>query len=145
MYYINDKISFTTGIKEVNLTSLNCHEHVINDRLNAYINYIKSLDNNLLISSIIVCNKTNTIIDGHHRYHALKFLEYSCIPVTYINYESINIKAHINDIISKKEILFASQSGKLLSPKSSKHVFYHEKTKLWYPIILISTLCLLIK
>jgi hypothetical protein len=145
MYHINNKTSFVECIKEVKLTSLISHEQVINDRLKLYIDYLKSLENNLLISSIIVCNKTNTIIDGHHRYHALIFLGYSYIPVTYINYDSVNIKAHINDSISKNEILTASQSGKLLPPKSSKHVFYDKKTKLWLPIILISTLCLLIK
>ncbi len=145
MYFIDEKQKDLYSVEEVDINILKCHENIIQDKLESLLGYLTTLDNNLLISSIIVCKETKTIIDGHHRYQALRKLGFTKAPVTYINYESSNIKTHFNDNISKKEIIYASQSGNLLAPKSSKHIIYVEKFDNWLPIILISTMCLIKK
>ena len=80
------------------------------------------------------------IVDGHHRYHAFKFFGIKKIPVTFINYNSSLIKAYFDDRILKNEIINIVNQGNLLSPKSSKHVIWDDKLKVFKPIILISSL-----
>lgn len=140
MYFIDFPLEIVTGVKEVEIENLKCHEEVVEDRLNSFINYIKTLEGDILISSIIVCNQSNIIIDGHHRYHALKQFGIKKIPVTFINYNSKEIKAYYDDRISKKEIIEIVNKGKLLPPKSSKHVIYDKKTKKYLPILLLSSI-----
>lgn len=140
MYFLNFDHQIITSLEEVDVASLKCHEHVVKERLNSLKLYLFSLEGDILISSIIVCNKTNTIIDGHHRYHALKEMGFELIPVTYINYEAIDIKAYFDDRISKSEILSASESGNFLPPKSSKHVVLDKNKNQYKPIILLSSM-----
>jgi hypothetical protein len=145
MYHIEDKNDYISSIDEVDIKSLKCHENVIQNRVDSLIAYLKTQEQDFLISSILVCKDTNTIIDGHHRYHALFALGFSKIPVTFINYRSSYIKAHFNDSVQKNDILNAANSGVLLPPKSSKHIVYVKKIEMWLPIILISSICLLKK
>ncbi len=86
--------------------------------------------------------KSNLIIDGHHRYTALKELGYSKIPVTLINYFSDKIITDLGDSFSKKEIIFNSQQKNLYEPKSTKHLIYCNYNKDWFPITLVSSLYL---
>lgn len=145
MYHIDNKNDYISSIKEVDVKLLKCHENVIKNRVDSLITYLKKQEEDFLISSILVCKDTNTIIDGHHRYHALCALGFSKIPVTFINYSSSYIKAHFNDSVLKEDILNAANSGVLLPPKSSKHIVYVKKNEMWLPIILISTICLIKK
>ena len=140
MYFLEFNNKVISSIDVVKIEKLKCHEQVVKERLNSLKFYLHSLENDILISSIIVCNKTQTIIDGHHRFHALKDLGFDKIPVTYINYQANEIKAYFDDRISKKEILRASDSGNLLPPKSSKHVVYDTKSKQYKPILLLSSI-----
>ncbi len=145
MFTIEIDNEVITDITTIDVHLLKCHENVIQDKVNLLKQYLESLDNEIVISSIIVCNKTNTIIDGHHRFHALKQLGISDIPVTYVNYLFNEIKTHIDDRITKEKILTSSLSGNLLPPKSTKHLIFDKKYKLYKPIILISSLYLLSK
>ena len=129
-----------SSIELINVDDLKPHEHVVLDRKKALVSYLKSISPEILISSLIVCSKTNTIIDGHHRFFALKELGFNTIPVTLVDYNSDLIKPHIDDRITKNEILQAANLKKYLEPKSSKHLIFEEKTGVWKPIILISSL-----
>jgi hypothetical protein len=140
VYFIDFPSDIVTSIQEVNIDILKCHEEVVEDRLNSLINYLKSLEVDILISSIIVCDKTMMIVDGHHRYHAFKFFGIKKIPVTFINYNSSSIKAYFDDRLLKSEIISIVNQGKLLSPKSTKHVIWDNKSKTLKPLILISSL-----
>ena len=82
------------------------------------------------------------IIDGHHRYTALKELGHSKIPVTLINYFSDKIITDKEDSFSKKEIILNSKRKNLYDPKSTKHLIYCNNNKEWFPITLISSLYL---
>ena len=79
------------------------------------------------------------IIDGHHRFYALQKLGYEKVPITRINYDSNLIKTHIEDTITKNNLLEAALSGKMLPPKSSFHHIMDMNYKL-QPIILLSVL-----
>ncbi len=140
MYFIDFPLEIVTSIQEVNIDTLKCHEQVVEDRLNSFINYLQSLEGDILISSIIVCDKTMMIVDGHHRYHAYKFFGIKKIPVTFVNYDSSLIKAYFDDRILKSEVINMVNQGNLLSPRSSKHVIWDDKLKVYKPIILISSL-----
>jgi hypothetical protein len=140
MYFIDFPKDIITSTQEVDIDILKCHEEVVEDRLNSFIEYLNTLDGDLLISSIIVCNRSFIIIDGHHRYHALKTFGVKKVPVTFINYGSAEIKAYSDDRILKYEIIDVVNSGRLLSPKSTKHVIWDKEKNMYMPILLLSSL-----
>ena len=140
MYFIDFPLEIVTSIQEVDIDTLRCHEEVVENRLSSFIDYLKTLDGDIIMSSIIVCDETMIIVDGHHRYHALKHFGLNKIPVTFIKYNSPEIKAFYDDRISKSEIVDIVNSGKLLSPKSSKHVIFDKKLNAYLPILLLSSM-----
>ena len=139
MFFIDFPTGIITGIREVDIDALKCHEEVVEERLRSFIYYIQSLEGDILISSIIVCDKTMMIVDGHHRYHALKFFGIQKVPVTLVDYDSHLIKAYFDDRILKSEIIDTVNDGKLLSPKSSKHVVWDDRKKVYKPILMLSS------
>jgi hypothetical protein len=140
MYFIDISPEIITGTQEVDIEVLQCHEEVVEDRLSTFINYLKTLEGDFFIPSIIVCDKSNIIIDGHHRYHALMRYGVKKVPVTYIKYSSPEIKAYYDDRISKSEIIKVVNKGQLLSPKSSKHVIWDKSKKEYKPILLLASI-----
>jgi hypothetical protein len=140
MFFIDFPLEIITGIREVDIDALICHEEVVEERLGSLINYLKSLEGNILISSIVVCDKTMMIVDGHHRYHAFKCFGIQKVPVTFVDYNSDLIKAYFDDRISKIEIIDTVNEGKLLPPKSSKHVIWDDRKKTYAPILMLSTI-----
>ena len=130
-------------IKNINLLDielLHPHEKVIVNKKEILKQNLKYKDNHVIISSIIVCEQSNTIIDGHHRYFALKELGLKKIPVTFINYFSEKIKTDSKNSYSKYDIIENAKNGNLYEPKSTKHLSYCEEELDWFPITLISTL-----
>lgn len=140
MYFIDFPLEIVSSLQEVDIDILKCHEEVVEDRLHSFIDYLKTLEDDVLIASIIVCDETNIIVDGHHRYHALKYLGFNKIAVTFIKYNSPEIKAYFDDRILKNQIIDIVKSGKLLSPKSSKHVIWDKVSEKYMPILLLSSM-----
>lgn len=134
---IKEHLVLDNGLIDIN--SLKAHEEVVQVRKDKLLDYLVSLKPYVIIPSILVCNSTNMIIDGHHRYYALREMGYSKVPVTFLNYQSELILPHIDNSVTKNELLLAAQSGKLLKPKSSFHhvmdVYFNLQ-----PIILLSSL-----
>lgn len=126
-------------IKEVSIDDILPHEKVIIDKKEVLKSSLKYKDEYIIISTILICSQSNMIIDGHHRYTALKELGYDKVPVTIVNYFSDKIITDENDTFSKKEIIYRSKTGDLFEPKSTKHLVFCNDKLDWYPITLISS------
>ena len=139
MYSIEIDKDIIIGIEEVTVDSLVPHEKVLIVKKEILKSNLKYKDQHLIISTILICSESSLIIDGHHRYIALKELGYDKVPVTLINYFSDKIITDENDTFSKNEIISNSKKNILLEPKSTRHLIYCNKNKSWFPITLISS------
>ena len=128
------------GIDLISIDFLIPHEEVLLDKKEILKNNLKYKDQSVIISSIIVCHESFVIIDGHHRYKALKELGVKKIPVTLINYFNKDIRTTDNNSILKEDLIRNAKKNKLYSPKSTKHSVLCNESKLWSPITLLSTL-----
>ena len=124
----------------IDIDDILCHENIIEERANALYEYIKSLENTIIIPSIIIDYKTNTLIDGHHRLFVLKKLNYKRIYCLFINYTHPSIIVNPNnDTISRDDVIQAGISKKYLLPKSTQHMITDLKNNT-YPIVVLSNL-----
>ena len=127
-------------VTEIDINLVLPHEKVIINKKEILKNNLSYKDDFIIISTIILCNENYVIIDGHHRFFALKELGIKKIPVTLINYFSEKIKTDDNNSFSKNEIIENAKKGSLYEPKSTKHLIYCEKESKCVPITLISAL-----
>ncbi|MEM3549902.1 MAG: pyridoxal-phosphate dependent enzyme [Candidatus Bathyarchaeia archaeon] len=107
----------------VELDQLKQHEEADPKHLNELTVEIAS--DKILKYAIVVDKNTNIIIDGEHRYNALKNLGCTMIPVVYIDYNSpkIEVQSWRPDYnLNKKAVIEAGLSNRKLPPKTSKHV-----------------------
>ena len=140
MYSIKVDKDIVVAIKEVDVDIIMPHEKVLLDKKDILKNNLKYKDEHIIISTILICSKSNMIIDGHHRYTALKELGYKNIPVTVINYFSDKIKTDKNNALLKEDIISNSKAKNLYEPKTTKHLIYCNNKKEWFPITLVSSL-----
>ena len=140
MFSIKIDNNIIKEVTEIDINLLSPHEKVIADKKEILKANLKYKDDSVIISSIIICSESKMIIDGHHRYFALKELGLEKIPVTMINYFSDKIITDKNDSLMKHDIIENALSGELYEPKSTKHLIYCEQKSDWFPITLISAL-----
>ena len=116
------------------------HEQILVERSSSMLNYISSLHPWTVLPSILICEKTFVIIDGHHRYYVLKNLGYKNVPVSYVKYKSDKIITHdIQDkMLEKDKIVELGLKNKLLKPKSTMHHCMYDQHI--FPVILLSDL-----
>jgi ParB-like chromosome segregation protein Spo0J len=106
----------------VNISSLRPHERIDASRLRSLKNEIFS--DGFLKKPIVVDEKTNVIIDGHHRVEVLHLLGCIKIPVCYVEYmdNKIGLRSNIRDIeITKDKVIEAALNKNLFDPKSTWH------------------------
>tara|TARA_B100000575_G_C23078266_1_gene621127 strand:- start:971 stop:1408 length:438 start_codon:yes stop_codon:yes gene_type:complete len=140
MFSIDIDKNIITDVIYEDVNLLYPHERIIDKNKNVLKEKFINSHGIFFISSIIICNESGLIIDGHHRYNALKELGLSKIPVTKINYKSKKIKTSEKNDICKNLIIKKAVSKDLFKPKSTRHLILCERQKQWFPITLISTL-----
>tara|TARA_B100001250_G_C19271845_1_gene559463 strand:+ start:103 stop:555 length:453 start_codon:yes stop_codon:yes gene_type:complete len=140
MYSIDFNKDLIKGIKLIDINALNPHEEIIEEKKTSLAKFIKSYKDYYIISSIVCCHETLLIIDGHHRYFALKELGFNKAPVTLIDYKSNSIRTGTINSLDKEYIVDVGKSSELLEPKSTEHAVYCNKSKSWEPIILLSSM-----
>lgn len=105
------------------LTTLKPHEEVDPKHLQKLKSKIES--DGILKLAIVADKNTNVILDGEHRYTALKELGCKTIPVVFVDYNSPQIEVQSwkgNPHLTKKDVIEAGLSGRKLPPKTSKHM-----------------------
>ena len=140
MYSIDFENDLIKDVKMIDIDLLNPHEQIIEEKKISLVKFIKSYESYYIISSIVCCHETLLVIDGHHRYFALKELGFKKVPVTLIDYRSDSIRTGIMNPLDKKFIVDVGKSSTLLEPKSTEHAVYCNKSKNWEPIILLSSM-----
>lgn len=117
-----NSIPIKTRICLVDISSLKPHERTDDIRLKNLSNEIKI--DGVLKKPIVVDEKTNTIIDGHHRVEALRALGCTRIPVCYVDYmcDKIGLKTTAKDAeITKYRVIEAALNNNPFGPKSTWH------------------------
>ena len=114
------------------------HEKVSKKGIHQLNNYISNNHPEIILPSILICNKTNVIIDGHHRFHVLKLLNIDLIPVSLIDYNSDLILTNEKNSLSKKEIIDSAKDKNIFPPRTSRHVINFKNHN--FPIVIISDL-----
>lgn len=116
--------------------------------------YLKLLTQELLRDGmlkypIIADEKTKVILDGMHRWLALKSLGYALIPVILVNALHIpdikvgrkRIHRYVSDStirISLEDVISAGLSGRLMKPRTTRHFFPFSKfQRINYPLHLL--------
>jgi len=129
---------YFTELITVDLSDLRTHEYIYEKSGTSFFTYLQSLDT-ISIPSIIIDSKTNIIIDGHHRYDALKKLGVQKVQVTaidYLHYPGITV--HPTSPITKEMVIEMGLSNLDFHPKTTQHLFHGK------PIIQLSkmiTIC----
>jgi len=99
------------------------HEKIYPSRLKELSK--KILDEGFLRKPIVVDRKTRVILDGHHRYRILQWLGVETIPVMLVEYSSSNVSVFPRRVgykVSKQLVVEMALSGRLMPPKTTKHV-----------------------
>jgi len=107
----------------VELDKLKQHEKVDLNHLKELKEEIES--DRILKMAIVVDKNTNVILDGEHRFNALRELGCRRIPVIYVDYDSPDIEVQSwrgNPHVTKKDIVEAGLGGRRFPPKTTKHM-----------------------
>lgn len=107
------------------LQSLKSHERTIEARLEEVTNQIRGTGRVDL--PILIDANTEVILDGHHRYEALKNLGAKTVPVLKVNYldeDGIALAPGPNcpvESLTREKVIETGQSDSRFPPKSTRH------------------------
>ena len=117
----------------VPLSYLLPHEHVKRHRALEIRRNIE--ESGVFKRPIVVDRETGTILDGHHRFTAAKIVGIARIPAFLVKYASAEIEvAGWRDPVTKMDVLKAALTGKLMSPKTSRHLLPFEQERIDLPL-----------
>ncbi len=123
MQIMNVGSTLIKGVLLLPLEKLKHHEETDPSNLKSLLHQLQT--DRVLRRAIAVDFKTLVILDGHHRHRALEILGCRVIPCTLFNYESELIEVWSypgRPRISKEDVISAALNGRLLPPKTSRHM-----------------------
>lgn len=108
----------------LDITRLRCHERVQPDLLAQMREEIRR--DGVLKRPILVADRDWVILDGHHRYEALRELGCRRIPAYVVDYRSdvVHVGVWPDAIVrevTKEEVIRRGVTGNLFPPKTSRH------------------------
>ena len=108
-------------VELVPLDRLRPHEQVDRSRIEPIMRAIKARGIRL---PLLADRKEHVLLDGHHRYEALRRLKAKRAPVVLVDYESdeIILDSWRDDQVSKQEVIRRARSGDLYPVKTTKHL-----------------------
>ncbi|WP_243637203.1 ParB N-terminal domain-containing protein [Aeropyrum pernix] len=104
------------------ISSLKPHEEVEDDRLELLLEDIRR--RRVVVKPILVDAKTLVILDGHHRFNALKILGARYAPAVLVDYDSpcVSVGSWREGVsVSKEEVRRRGVEGRLYPPRTSRH------------------------
>lgn len=73
---------------------------------------------------VVVDKKHKILLDGHHRYAALKKLGYKKIPAYLVDYSRVKVVTRRKNIdITREIVIKRALSGKPFPPKTTRHIY----------------------
>jgi len=115
--------AFTKGLAFLPLRALKPHEYTQAHTVNSFLEQLRA--EGVLRRSIAIDYETLTVLDGHHRLRALKLLGGRLAPCTLFDYRSELIEVWSfpgRPKVSKEDVIRAASTGRLLPPKTSRHM-----------------------
>ena len=106
----------------VPIDTLRQHEQILDKNLTRVQHDM--VQDGMVKDPIIVDQRTMVILDGHHRYNALKRMGYKYVPVYLVDYSSDHIAVAAwreGEHVTKAEVMRAGLSGNLMPAKTSRH------------------------
>jgi ParB-like chromosome segregation protein Spo0J len=116
---------------------LKCHEQVVEGRVEELRERIK--DDGKLKRPIVVEKSSLVILDGHHRYHALKRMGLIKIPVQLVDYNNGEVRVYLRrkellvELI-KEAVLQRAREGRLFPNKTTRHLIKKRAGIINFPI-----------
>ncbi len=107
-------------LKVMDINLLRAHEEVDKD----HVQEIKEalLKEGVQIEPILVENKHNIILDGHHRVEALRILGFTKIAAYLVNYDDVKLDSwNPNVKLRKNEVIKNALEGKRFPPRTTRH------------------------
>jgi len=121
----------------IEVNKLKCHEQVVESHVKEVM---KQIETDGYLKRPVIAEDTNYIIlDGHHRFTALKRMGVRKIPVFLVHYESDSIRVFLRrkelmkDLI--KEIVLKRGAERILfPPKTTRHLIKNRPKIINYPL-----------
>lgn len=112
----------------VPLKWLKAHEQFVETRVEQLEHHFRH--RNAIDYAIVADERTGTVIDGHHRFEALKRLGALWAPAFLVDYADPRISIHTwregEKAPSKEEVIERAARGDLFMPKSTRHDFIRQ-------------------
>lgn len=98
------------------------HETVEPQRVDEVLHEIRSTG--VVVHPILVARESHVILNGHHRFAALRVLGARRIPVYLVDYDDGAVQLdrwNSGPPISKSEVIAAARAGRRYPPKTTRH------------------------
>jgi L-serine kinase (ADP) len=121
----------------IDVNKLKCHEQVVESHVEEVIDQIKT--DGYLKRPVIAEDTNFVILDGHHRFTALKRIGAKKIPVYLVHYKNNSIRVYLRrkellkDFI-KEIVLKRGAEGILFPPKTTRHLIKNRPKIIHYSL-----------